>query len=269
MSLAAAMTTIAANLYKVTGRSYTTVDGCTRAQVLTGIDTVATLRFALTRTTEAGRGERLDSIHIPYVVATTALTGLTAALSVVDYTAAGEVVTPIATTNAGFTLTVGNKVGTMTVDAPAYDNDADQRLFQLVLTLSNTNATASNVTFCAVEANHTVNLMGATTNMFAVFIPDANQQTIAAGAGGAINVTSFYTDISTDAGGDAFTLANGTVVGQLKHIRLTTDGGGDGVVTGTFSGGTTLTFNDANDEVFLMWNGAAWRAVELFGVALT
>ena len=44
MSLAAAMTTIAANLYKVTGRSYTTVDGCTRAQVLTGIDTVATLR---------------------------------------------------------------------------------------------------------------------------------------------------------------------------------------------------------------------------------
>lgn len=89
--------------------------------------------------------------------------------------------------------------------------------------------------------------------------PIAAIQNITAGTGGAINVTAYYTTINTDATDDAYTLANGTQVGQRKKIRLITDGGGNGVITPTsLSGGTTITFADAADEVELAWNGTAW-----------
>lgn len=109
------------------------------------------------------------------------------------------------------------------------------------------------------------------SSMFAGFIPNAAQDNITAGTGGAIAVTNYLTTINTDAGGDAFTLANGTYAGQLKKILLVTDGGGDGVVTPAtaFAGGaTTATFNDANDYLLLMWNGSAWRVVENSGVTV-
>jgi len=106
--------------------------------------------------------------------------------------------------------------------------------------------------------------------MLAPFIPQSLQQNITAGTGGAINVTSYFTTINTDAGGDTFTLANGTVVGQLKKIRLVVDGGGDGVVTPTLMfGGTTITFNDANDEVELMWTGVSVGWVPIYNVGAT
>lgn len=90
---------------------------------------------------------------------------------------------------------------------------------------------------------------------------------IAAGAGGAIAVDNYCTTINTDAGGDAFTLADGAVPGQLKKIILIADGGGDGVVTSKFTGqGTTLTFANAGEYAILMWNGAYWIALELGSV---
>ena len=107
--------------------------------------------------------------------------------------------------------------------------------------------------------------------MFASFYPTAAQQNITAGTGGAINVTSFLTTINTDAGGDAFTLANGTQIGQMKRIRLVADGGGDGVVTpatALLGGATTITFNDAADFVDLMWTGAAWAVLDNSGTTI-
>lgn len=106
---------------------------------------------------------------------------------------------------------------------------------------------------------------------FAAFYPDAIQNNVTAGTGGAISVTNYLTTINTDAGGDAFTLADGTQAGQMKKILLVTDGGGDGVVTPAtaFAGGaTTATFNDANDYLILMWNGTAWRVIENIGVTV-
>lgn len=95
------------------------------------------------------------------------------------------------------------------------------------------------------------------------YIPTAAMQTLVAG-GGAVNVTSYYTAGASDAGGDAWTLANGLVPGQLKKITLITDGGGNAVLTPTaLSGGTTITFADAGDFCLLMWTGAAWVAIEL------
>ena len=74
---------------------------------------------------------------------------------------------------------------------------------------------------------------------------------------GAIALTSYNTYWTTTAA-NAGTLANGTYVGQLKRITMVVDGG-DGTLTPTsLSGGTTITFNDANDFVELQWNGSAW-----------
>jgi len=112
---------------------------------------------------------------------------------------------------------------------------------------------------------------GVTANsMIAAFYPSVVQDDIAAGTGGAIAVTNYLTTINTDAGGDAFTLANGTQIGQMKKILLVVDGGGDGVVTPAtaFAGGTTATFNDAGDYVILQWSGAAWVVLENSGTTI-
>lgn len=103
-------------------------------------------------------------------------------------------------------------------------------------------------------------------SMFAGFFPTAAQNDIVAGTGGAISVTNYLTTINTDAGGDAFTLADGTQVGQLKKILLVVDGGGDAVITpANLAAGTTITMNDANDYVILIWNGTDWAALENSG----
>lgn len=108
---------------------------------------------------------------------------------------------------------------------------------------------------------------GVTANsMYAGFYPTGATNNITAGTGGAIAVTNYFTTINTDAGGDAFTLANGTQIGQLKLIRLVVDGGGDAVITpASLSGGTTITMNDAADEVELIWNGTAWVVIKNLG----
>jgi len=106
--------------------------------------------------------------------------------------------------------------------------------------------------------------------MIAAFYPQVAQNNIAAGTGGAIAVTNYLTTINTDAGGDAFTLANGTQIGQMKKIQLVVDGGGDGVVTPAtaLAGGTTITFNDATDFIILQWSGAAWIVQENSGTII-
>ena len=91
----------------------------------------------------------------------------------------------------------------------------------------------------------------------------AAEQFIAAATGGAISIATHCTTISTDAGGDAFTLAPGQVIGQVKKIKFYVDGGGDAVVTAAFTGAnTTLTFSDAGEFAILMWNGTDWIVLE-------
>jgi hypothetical protein len=108
-----------------------------------------------------------------------------------------------------------------------------------------------------------------TGTQIAAVYPQAAQNDIPAAAGGAISVTNYLTTINTDAGGDSFTLASGTVIGQMKKILLVVDGGGNGtlnLVTG--SGATTITFNDAGDFVILQWNGDEWVVLENSGTTI-
>jgi hypothetical protein len=107
-------------------------------------------------------------------------------------------------------------------------------------------------------------------SIFAGFYFNTASNNITAGTGGAISVGNYLTTINTDAGGDAFTLSTGTQIGQMKKILLVTDGGGDGVLTAAFAGGsTTATFNDAGDYLILMWNGTTWRVLEANGVTIS
>lgn len=103
------------------------------------------------------------------------------------------------------------------------------------------------------------------SNVIADFRPAIAQNNITAGTGGAVVLTTYLTTINTDAGGDAFTLADSTVTGQLKKIQLIVDGGGDGVLT--FNGTNTITFADAGDFAILQWDGSDWKAVELGNAA--
>jgi len=83
---------------------------------------------------------------------------------------------------------------------------------------------------------------------------------------GAVNVTSFFTAVTTT-GAAAITLADGTMVGQLNKIQLIVDAGDATLTPSNLTGGTTITFADAGDFCLLMWDGSSWRVLELNNMA--
>jgi len=98
-------------------------------------------------------------------------------------------------------------------------------------------------------------------------IPDAIREVIAAANPGALSVAAYGSDVSADAGGDAFTLADGTVIGQLKEVSLDATAGGTAVITpATFVDGSTITMAAAGDTALLVWTGASgWRLIQSRG----
>ena len=75
-----------------------------------------------------------------------------------------------------------------------------------------------------------------------------------------VNLTDTVTLLVTTGSNQAFSLADG-VEGQLKIISMKTDGG-DGIVTpANFVNGTTITFNDVEDTVVLLYQSTGWVAL--------
>lgn len=83
---------------------------------------------------------------------------------------------------------------------------------------------------------------------------------------GAVNLTTLSTILVTT-GANALTLADGAA-GQIKIIHMKTDGGDGTLTPAHLVGGTTLTFNDAGDIVFLYFNGTAWVIIANNGATL-
>lgn len=115
--------------------------------------------------------------------------------------------------------------------------------------------------------------VGSLTNggFFVPVIPNAVREVIAAGGTStAASIATYGSDVSVDAGGDTFTLANGTVVGQLKEFTLDATAGGVATITpATFVDGTSVTLTTAGDQCILMWVGASgWRLVQGRGAAI-
>jgi hypothetical protein len=73
---------------------------------------------------------------------------------------------------------------------------------------------------------------------------------------GAISLAHPITEITTT-GTDAYTLANG-VIGQTKIIIMKVDGGDATITPTTFATGTTITMNDVNDNITLLYAANGW-----------
>lgn len=69
----------------------------------------------------------------------------------------------------------------------------------------------------------------------------------------------------------AFTLDDGTDVGQLKVIWMKDDGGYDAVITVNSSYEShvsTITLNDQGDACILMWDGSNWWILSNYGATV-
>jgi hypothetical protein len=73
---------------------------------------------------------------------------------------------------------------------------------------------------------------------------------------GVISLDTLVTEITTT-GADAYTLADG-VVGQIKIIAMIVDGGDGTLTPTTLATGTTITFNDINDNISLLYTTNGW-----------
>jgi hypothetical protein len=73
---------------------------------------------------------------------------------------------------------------------------------------------------------------------------------------GVISLDTLVTEITTT-GADAYTLAD-SVVGQIKIIAMIVDGGDATLTPTTLATGTTITFNDINDNITLLYTTNGW-----------
>ena len=85
-------------------------------------------------------------------------------------------------------------------------------------------------------------------------------ENISDGSQTAISITHAVTLLET-AGSNATTLADGTVVGQLKIIIHDTDGGTTEMTPADALGFVDLDFADDGDTNMLMWTGTSWACL--------
>ena len=88
---------------------------------------------------------------------------------------------------------------------------------------------------------------------------------------GAVNITDYSTNFTSTGTGDALTLVDGAIAGQLKKINYVAEGAGadTGILTpGNLAGFATITFNAVGDSVLLMFSGTVWAVIEASGVTL-
>ena len=84
----------------------------------------------------------------------------------------------------------------------------------------------------------------------------------------AISITTALTLLQT-AGTNATTLADGTVVGQLKIIVHDTDGGSTELTPADPLGYIDLDFVELGDSAMLMWIGTKWAALSSVSLGST
>ena len=91
---------------------------------------------------------------------------------------------------------------------------------------------------------------------------------ISDGTQAAISITTALTLLQT-AGSNATTLADGTVVGQLKIIVHDTDGGSTELTPADPLGYIDLDFVELGDSAMLMWIGTKWAALSSVSLGST
>ena len=84
---------------------------------------------------------------------------------------------------------------------------------------------------------------------------------------GAVDITNAFTSLTTSGVAQALTLANG-VVGEVKVIVHTVDGGSALLTPTTPLGFATITFTAAGDSVTLIYTAAGWAILASRGVTI-
>jgi len=108
-----------------------------------------------------------------------------------------------------------------------------------------------------VNINESVNVTGTLTSRGNVF---GVQRLTGSGSTEVINLTDTVTLLITTGSSQQFSLADG-VEGQLKIISMVTDGGTGVVTPANFVNGTTITFDDVEDTVTLLYQSTGWVAL--------
>jgi len=107
-------------------------------------------------------------------------------------------------------------------------------------------------------------IVSSVANGFAPFIVSAAPDAVTDTA--AVSVANYYSTLTTT-GAAVPTLADGTIIGQLKKIQMIVDGPGDAVLTpANLNGGTTVTFADVGDTAELLWDGTGWQVLALYNI---
>ncbi len=75
--------------------------------------------------------------------------------------------------------------------------------------------------------------------------------------GGALSLTTAVSLI-TSTGTEAYTLADGTLEGQIKIISMKVDGGNATVTPDNYINGTSILFNNVNDTITLLYQSTGW-----------
>lgn len=91
-----------------------------------------------------------------------------------------------------------------------------------------------------------------------VFRPTGAIQTLS--SAGAVNISSYKTKITATSG--AFTLADGSVIGQLKRIHKTGSAGACEVTPVSYAD-TNVELNTQGDYVEFLWDGSNWIDIDL------
>jgi hypothetical protein len=109
------------------------------------------------------------------------------------------------------------------------------------------------------DGGTTITIIDQNRNLDPIYLPSAEDLANAAAA--SLAVTTSY--IATGASGETATLAAGAT-GQIKMFAMTTDGGGDMVITVTnaaWGGAGTITFGDVGDGCTLIYVNSKWACV--------
>jgi len=90
---------------------------------------------------------------------------------------------------------------------------------------------------------------------------------ISDGSQTALSITHALTLLQSSGTDTATTLADGTVIGQLKVIIHDTDGGNSILAVTDAVGFADLDFVDDSDTAMLMWTGSSWALLSQITVA--
>lgn len=121
--------------------------------------------------------------------------------------------------------------------------------------------TAVAMTLAETATSVTANPVGFVSDTTAVSTwVKPGEETLTEGTGQAITALYMTYLEAGDSGASTGTLEDGTVVGQLKKIWMTSTGGGTWEVT--FSTIYTITFTDQGEWILLRWNGVIWTTLD-------